>query len=131
MKCFSTGISGIIIQRPLNAATSVGGQTIFNCSSSTTASIKWLFTIVCDAGVDGVPLTDNNCNVISSNNANYETEKLPGGFICNLIVINASLSLGGCYACNDGAGGGGEFHGMLIVVGRLFQHKCLHHVYLD
>ena len=113
---------GNIIQRPSNAAASVGGQTVFNCSTNTTDTITWLFTIECNAAY-GQTLTVSNCDVNSSYAAHYRTEKSSdvGLFVCNLTVFDALLSLGGCYVCADGVGTGHIYEAMLIVVGRQFQ----------
>ena len=112
-------VSGTITVRPLNAATSVDGQIAFNCSSNN-AVIAWLFRIECDPLV-GQTLTVSNCDINSNYAAHYRTEKSSDGFICNLIVFDAVLSHGGCYACADGFGTGNSFQAMLIVVGRQFQ----------
>ena len=104
-----------MIQTPLNAATSVGGQTVFDCSSDFTDDITWMYTTDCNT-VGGNSLTVDNCDIDSNYTSHYRTEK-PGGFVCNLIVFDALLSLGGCYACADGYGTGNIYQAMLIVVG--------------
>ena len=109
-------VTGTITQRPLNAATSVNGEVSFNCSSNS-AAITWLFTIECDALV-GHTLTAGNCDINSSYAAHYRTENSTDGFVCNLIVFDALLSLGGCYVCADGYGTGRQYQAMLIIIGR-------------
>lgn len=117
-------VSGALVERPLNVATGVGGQTIFNCSSNETDVIMWLHTTDCNPA-SGIPLTVDNCNIASNYTSHYSTEK-PGGFVCNLIVFDAGLSLGGCYACSDGLGTERIFQAMLIIVGtQLHKIGCV------
>src|SRR6218665_2249094 len=111
-----TGAFGEIIQSPLNAAMAVGDEMVFNCSSSSTGAITWVYTTDCNSGV-GTVLTDDNCDITSNHISHYRTEK-PGGFVCNLVVFGALLSHGGCYICADGFGAGRLLSGFLIVVGR-------------
>src|SRR6218665_936597 len=116
--CFVVAGSAII-QKPLNVATSAGGQTVLNCSSDTGA-ITWLYTANCNTA-GGIILTDNNCDVVSNYASHYRTEH-PDGFVCNLIVFDALLSLGGCYVCADGYGTGRQYQAMLVIIGRLPFH---------
>src|SRR6218665_2095694 len=114
--CLFTGVFGEIIQSPLNAAMAIGDQMVFNCSSSSTGAITWVYTTDCKSAV-GIALTDGNCDITSSHTSHYRTEK-PGGFVCNLVVFDALLSHGGCYICADGFGLGRQLSAFLIVVGR-------------
>ena len=100
-------------------ATNVSGQAIFNCTINTTDFMTWSYATHCETA-SGISLTGGNCELYSSNEAHYKIEKTSTS-VCNLIVFNATMSLGGCYVCIEGAGTIGRIlQAMLVVVGKQF-----------